>query len=166
MITHSLLIKYGIPTYFVPIYTDLPATNQLQIDISAQLQTQIGRIYGFSLDTDTVSPANKQLISVNDAMNIYLSLKWGSSYFIQEIRLDNMIYNITPGSTSMLPGERFLPVNVPNDFSLDQSIYINPTGVVGKTIKLNAWYISKISYNQLISAKVITPVSGDINSNQ
>lgn len=148
------LIKLGIPSYVTQIFTDIPTNAELNIQIAKQLPTQIGRIYGLSIYTDTVTPDNKPLITTTDAMNLYINLKHGATDFFENIRLDDMLSNFTGVPT--LPSQKWLPVNIPGDFDLSTSSYINPTSIVSAAapaaatvIALNLWYISQKAYNTL-----------------
>ena len=101
-----------------------------------------------SIYCDTVTEDNLPLISTANAQALYLNLKWGAADFIQNIRLDDMLFNFA-GATGLSP-TRYLPVNVPKDFNLDQSRYINPTMIPGPlNISLNLWYISTLTYARM-----------------
>lgn len=151
------LFKLGVPTLKTAIYTPLPATAELQVEIAKQLPTQIGRIYGLSIYTDTVTPDQKNLITTTDSMSLYLTLKEGMANFLEDMRLDDMLYTFT-GVPSNRPVNYF-PCNIPNSFDLSTSFYSNPAGIVAgannKTIALNLFYISIPTYNRLVKKNIL-----------
>ena len=150
------LIYWGIPSYRTSILTPLPSGVTAEIQIAKQLPTQIGRIFGLSVYTDTVTPANQPLITSADATNLYINLKHGATEFYETTRLDDLNFN--PAGVPVLPADKWLPVNIPGDFDLSTSKYFNPTGIVSAAapaaptfIMLNLWYISTEAYKTLQS---------------
>lgn len=148
------LFYLGIPTYRTTIFTPIPLTPQLTISLPKQLPTQIGRIIGLSVIADTVTPDNSPLITTTNAQNLYLFLRDGATEFFETVRLDDMLFNFA--GVAAPDGRRYLPVNIPGDFDLSTSAFINPTGIVSApapaaatTIALNLWYISTNTYNRL-----------------
>ena len=162
---HDIIIKYGIPSYFESIQTDIPTgAGQLNIPIAAILPTQIGRIYGIStyvqMTGATKTADNKTLITVAQAGLLFLNLKWGATNFIQNLRMSELIsepagLNAVATPISNDNGVNYLPVNIPWDFSLDQSSYINPSLINSGTICLNLWYISKQTYETMIKENIV-----------
>lgn len=150
----ELLIKQGIPTYIINIFTDLGAVAESPIQIGKQMPTNIGLIYGISVNVDGVQPdnASNAMITQDEASKIWLTLVAGSLSFLKYVKLDQLVFS---SSTLGDNQQRFLPVNIPNNFSLDLSQYFNPESIINKTISLQFWYIDKESYNRLVSNKLI-----------
>ena len=147
IIMYNLLYKNRLPVLHYPSYTQMVATQQ--INIAQKLNTSIGLIYGISIDTQGVDPLNRALINDSDAANIYITLRQGSSDFLFQFRLSNFNFfvNNGGGNVSGLNPYRFLPVNIPGigtgqSISLDQSYYNNPTLIAAGFIKLNLWYLT------------------------
>lgn len=153
----DILVKYGIDSYRMSIYTPIPSTAEQQIPISKQIPQQVGLIFGLSTYTDTVTPANQNLITTTNAGNLYLTFKDGPTEFFQPIRLNEMIYDFIgfPNTNQ----DRYMPVNINGNFDMSTSYYANPTNIVaGETnpfIALNLWYISTNSYVWLMENKII-----------
>lgn len=152
------LFEYGIDTYVMSLLTPLPVIAETNIPIAKQIPQQVGLIFGLSVYTDTVTPANQPLITTADAENIYLTFKDGPTEFFQPIRLDNL--NFTFVGVPNINPQRFMPVNIQGNFDLSTSFYANPTGVASvapavTTIMLNLWYISTESYLFLIEKGVV-----------
>jgi len=157
---YSLILKYGLPSYLTNIISPVPVTAQVSIQIAKKLPTQIGRIYGLSIYTDTVAPDASPLITTTDAQVLYLNLVDGATKFYSPVRLDEMNFNFAGVPT---PGEspRYMPVNLPR-FDLSTSEFINPTGIisapapaVATVILLNFHYISFDAWNYLLQKKVV-----------
>lgn len=148
---HELIIALGIPTYRVTIFTSIPTTPSQQITIAKTLPEQIGRIYGLSIYTDSVTPDNNPLITSTNSTELYLTFKIGNVSFFEKVRLDEMLFNNI--ATTPVRDSNFMPVNIPSNISLDQSFYENPTLIasVDTTIQiaLNLWYITTESYANL-----------------
>ena len=145
--------KYNIPTQFSTIVLSFPTSAQAKLIIPDKLQTNIGLIYGLSIYCDTVTSDNQTLITTTEAGLLYLILKKGSADFIDQIRLDDLLFQFSGVPT--LPADKYLPVHVPAPFSLDQSFIANPTGIVApaapgtKAIQLNLWYINTNMYEMM-----------------
>lgn len=154
----KLLTQYRLPTLHYPIYTQIPAAATPQLRIAAKLPTQIGLIYGLSIDAETVGPQNQTLITTANANVLYMTLFQGSSAFILDMRLSNLIFNNSPGTTSANNSARYLEQVIPGTFSLDQSYYSNPAALTAGTIKLNLWYITRQNVNFLVKKKVFLPI--------
>jgi len=153
----KLLNAWGIPNYCIPITSTIPVQATAEIDISKTMPEDVGWIYGMSIDTDTVDPANRPLISTGEAQNMYLKLKHGSTEFYSPVRLDKFIQ-----PSFLVPayfGKAYLPISIPGDFDFSASKYINPTGIVSssdpaappKVINLFLWHITKIDYHFLLN---------------
>lgn len=146
MSIQELLIKLGVPTLFTEITVLLSgATPQT---ISQQMQKSVGRIYGLSIYTDSVTFNNQLLISSSDATKLYLTFVKGTNQFAGRFRLDDLNYNQI---TITSPLVKYLEVNLPGDegIDLDKSFFDNPTGIIAKSISLNFWYIDKDTYKRM-----------------
>lgn len=142
--------KLGIPTYTTNIYSAVPTTAVPQIPIAKQLPTQIGRIFGMSIYTDGVTPANAALISVANASNLYLTLKHGATNFFEDLRLSElMCVSATANQVPIARDTNYMSCNIPGDFDLSTSFYSNPTSIIAGTICLKLWYISTDTYYTL-----------------
>ena len=162
---YNLLYKNRLPVLHYPIYTQMVATQQ--INIAQKLNTSIGLIYGISIDTQGVDPLNRALITDSDASNIYITLRQGSSDFLFQFRLNNFnFFNITggvAGAVNALNPYRYLPVNIPGigsgqSISLDQSYYNNPTLIAAGFIKLNLWYLTPSNVTLLQQRGELLPI--------
>ena len=165
----SLLIRNRLPVLHYPIYTAIPPTpGQQRINITQIMPTQVGLIYGISIDTNGVTPNNVPLITTQNSADLYLTLRQGSSDFILDLRLINALFietaTVLPGGAVQIENPyRFLSVNIPGDISLDQSYYSNPTTIVpglgapGLFIKLNLWYCTWANLKYLESKGAILP---------
>jgi len=146
MTTQAMLMKLGIPTLFTNIQVLLSgATPQT---IAQQMQKSIGRIYGISTYTDSVTYNNQPLITSTNCLNLYLTFVKGTNQFAGRIRFDDFNFNaITVNS----PFNKYLEVNLPGDggIDLDKTFIDNPTLIAGATISLNLWYIDKDTYADL-----------------
>jgi hypothetical protein len=152
------LFKLGIPYYRQSIITNISTQLQAEIPLPKQMPTDVGRIFGLSVYTDTFDPFNNPLISSTQAQNLYLKLKDGSTDFLTPVRLDDLVFNF--GGRPEPSGMKYLPVNEPGQFDLSTSSYINPTGIVSAGLKpssicLNLWYINKQSYYRLIEKGIV-----------
>jgi hypothetical protein len=144
--TQEWLTKMGIPTLFTSINVLLSgATPQT---ISQQMQKSVGRIYGLSTYTDTVTYNNQPLISSTDCTNLYLTFVKGTNQFAGRIRFDDFNYNAV---TVNSPMNKYLELNLPGDegIDLDKSFIDNPTAIAAKTVILNLWYIDKDTYMRM-----------------
>lgn len=159
----DFLLRLGIPTYTTTIYSPLPinASTAQTFDIAKQLPTQIGRIFGMSVYTEGVTPDNKDNITTADAENLYLTFKDGATDFIEDLRLSDLVTNLT-NSQRQLP---YVPVNIPGGFDLSTSFYRNPTAITAgannKTVALKLWFISVPTYNTMLK-KGIVAINADI----
>lgn len=157
------LFQWGITSYVLGIETSISTANQRNIPIAKQIEQPVGLIFGFSIQTDTVTPANDPLITTANAENLYLNLKDGNAEFFMPVRLDQMIFNFSgfPNTNE----DRFMRVNIKGNFDLSTSYYSNPTGIVSvedeiTTILLQMWYISTESYLFLIEKGVVVENAG------
>jgi len=142
---HSLIIRWGIPTYFSTLNVDL--SGERVEPLGKVLPEQIGRIYGLSIYCDRTDPDEIATITTVQAESLYLLMKWGSSDFIDKIALTDLIFSFA-GSPNTNP-RRYLPVNIPKDFNLDKSAIINPLLFETGRVMLNLWYISDAAYATL-----------------
>jgi hypothetical protein len=157
----KLFLKLGIPTYQMTVQTDIPGTATLQIPIGKILNTNIGRIYGMSIYTDGKTIDNKLLPTFAQSNLLYLQLVYGATQFITGIRLSDMVYR---NAAATAPAQRpYFPVNIPYNFSLDQSFFVNPTSIVTvTTIAWNLFYISMAGYKKL-EEKGFVLINGEIS---
>lgn len=151
--TVQWLTELGIPTYRQAIKTAISNQTQLNIPLPKQLPKDIGRIIGLSVYCDTVDPENNPLITTTNAENLYLALKDGATEFFIPVRLDDLLFNFA--GVPVLSGEKYYPVNIPGDFDLSTSYYINPTLITSPPdtsimIQLNIHYINVHDYDTLI----------------
>ncbi len=156
MIT-DFIVKYNIPTYLTQIVTTLPAQAQNVVNIGKNMPTNVGLIYGIFVYTDNVLPtdASQDLISGADAEGIYMSLKVGNTLYIENLRLDHLIFfNKNLGAVNNTT--RYMPVNIPYNIELDKSQYFNPSGVISKTILLNLLYIDMVGLKLLQEKKILS----------
>ena len=158
-----------MPILHFPIYTQIPVTPVTQkINITQVMPTQVGLIWGLSVDVEGVTPLNQALITQADATNLYLTLRQGSSDFVLDLRVINMNFiNFVPAvipavaASNVLNPYRFLSVNIPGNISLDQSFYSNPTSLFsGAFIKLNLWYATWANLAELEKRGFISPAKG------
>lgn len=144
----EILFKTGVPTYVTNIITPIPTTAQRAIPIAKTIPQQIGLIYGLAQYTDTVDPNNVNLITFANAQELYLNFKDGPTEFFQTVRLDSMVYTLAgfPDQNE----ERYLKVNIPGNFDMSTSSYLNPGGITAAetatNIMLQLWFISTESY--------------------
>jgi hypothetical protein len=146
MTTQEWLTKMGIPTLFTNITVLLSgATPQT---ISQQMQKSVGRIYGISVYTDTVTYNNQPLISSTDCTNLYLTFVKGTNQFAGRFRFDDFNYNAV---TLNSPINKYLEINLPGaeGIDLDKSFIDNPTAIAAKNVSLNLWYIDKDTYEKM-----------------
>ena len=69
--THEMLMKLGIPTLFTNIYVTLSGKSPQ--NLSQEMFKTVGRIYGISTYTDTVTYNNQPLITSTNCLNLYLT---------------------------------------------------------------------------------------------
>lgn len=159
---YNLLYKHRLPVLHYPIYTTVVGTQT--INIAEKLNTSIGLIYGVSIDTQGVDPSNRALITDVDCNNLFLTLRQGSSNFLQDMRLNNFnFFNVGVLASVNTNPYRFLPVNIPGtmsgeSISLDQSFYSNPTLIAAGIIKLNFWYLTPANVKLLVKKGEIMPI--------
>ncbi len=140
--TNDMLIKLGIPTLFTNITILL--TGATPQTLAQQMQKSIGRIYGISTYTDTVTFNNQDLISATDATNLYLTFVKGTNNFAGRFRLDDFLFT----STNNI-GLKYLEVSLPGigGIDLDKTFIDNPTAIAGgKNVSINLWYIDEDTY--------------------
>ncbi len=159
---YSLLIRNRLPVLHYPIYTQIPVAPITQkINITQVMPTQVGLIWGISVDVQGVTPLNQALITLADSQALYLTLRQGSSDFVLDLRLTNTVFTQDAAGVTALNPYRFLSVNIPGNISLDQSFYSNPTSIAtGAFIKLNLWYCTWANLKYLESKGQIMPPPG------
>lgn len=149
------LLKLGIPTYSVTIYTKLEdVTSQL---IGDRMPEQIGWIYGLSTEVGDTHPddATKQLISDNDIGSIWLCLKYGATEYIQDLRMTNLVFTSSQRPGMWFNPQRFFPVNIPMHTDLSTSKYKNPNKISNVHVALTLYYIDKTAYKNLLAQGII-----------
>jgi hypothetical protein len=146
------LNRLGIPTMQTQVLTLLVAGQQLQL-IAANMQKSIGRIYGMSIDCNTVTPLNAALITSAQAMSMYITFVKGTDNYFGPLRLDNLDFN--PVGVPALPAQKYFPVNIPGEIDLDKSFYSNPLLVAAVNIQLNLFYIDKATYALMEKEKIV-----------
>lgn len=156
MIT-DFIVKYNIPTYLTQIQTTLESSAQASINIGKNMPKTVGLIYGIFIYADGTMPddASKPLISVTDSQELYMTLKVGMTDYIQNLRLDHLIY-FNNGASAVNNTQRYMPVNIPYNVELDKSVYLNPSGIIDKTILLNLLFIDMVGLKLLQSKGLIS----------
>lgn len=156
----DLLFKWAIPTYVTTITTAIPVNGQLKIEIGKKLPDQIGLIFGMAIYADTVDEANNPLITTANAQALYINLTDGPTQFFETIRLSDMLNEFA--GTPVVKAEKYLPVNIPGNFDLSKSNYINPGLIVSAAppalptvIKLELWFVSTAAYVFLMKKGVV-----------
>lgn len=150
----QLLIRLGIPTYCFTTFTDLNANKTVKVGDT--MPPQVGWVYGLSIECNGVLPrdSSKNLITSADTFNLYLNLKYGSTNYVESLRLCNLQFNSVANPASNQ--SRFLPINMPMHSDLKESTYENPLAITNATIGLTLWYIDKASYEQLVRTKIFS----------
>jgi hypothetical protein len=143
--------KNGIETRTQPLATVL--NGNLKQSLGGSLPTDIGLIYGFSLDTDAPDAATNPQITTTDASNLYLTVAMGAQLFLQQIRLDKML-QVFAGVPVIQP-RPYMPVFLKfTSFNLNDSFYNNPTAIgapsspVIPEINLMLWVLSLDDFNK------------------
>ncbi len=158
------LFGLGIPTFTTTIYTPLPANAANSFQIGKEMPKSVGRIFGMAVYSDGVTPDGQDLITSTDAFNLYMNFKIGTSDFVEEHRLSDML-SFVAGSPVTTRSDPFMSVNIPNGLDLSVSKYLNPTGIVAgannKTIALKLWYIGFNTYNEMLKQKIVMPEWGN-----
>lgn len=154
------LTQLGIPTLKQTIITTISPNVQRNIPLPKQLPKDIGRIIGLSTYCDTVDPQNNPLITTAQAQILFLALKSGATEFYTPVRLDDLLFNFA--GVPSPSGLKYHSVNIPGDFDLSTSYYINPTLIVSAaapappiTIMLNLLYINVNTYKDLIARDIV-----------
>lgn len=151
----SWLFKAGIPTYKTWLEIDLPTPAQTQIEIADKVPENVGWIYGMSIQSDGKSPydASKPLISATDAYLLWLTLKYATSDFVDTWRLSDLNFNPSLGVRQQ--PNNYAPCSIPMGTDWRKSKIINTTGIVGKTIWLDVYFIDVATYKNLRNSNTI-----------
>lgn len=149
--TQEWLNRLGIPTLQTNVITLL--SGQTPQKLAAQMQKSIGRIYGMSIDCDTVGTNAVPLITSANAMSLYITFVKGTDNYFGPLRLDNLNFN--PIGVPNLPAEKYFHVNIPGEIDLDASFYSNPTLIAAVNVSLNFYYIDKATYAHMIKEKLV-----------
>ncbi len=148
----ELLFKTGIPTFKTTLSTDLVAVGD--VNLGQDAPTNIGWIYGMAVNVGGNSYDNsKPLITLVEAGALWLTLKIGSSDFVKNLRLSNLEFQ--EASVTRGQERNYMPCSIPLALDWKQSTISNATGITGKTVLLDMWYIDKPSYDKLLQSKVI-----------
>ena len=149
----DILFKLGIPTYVYSVET--PMTNIAEVKIGETLPVDLGWVYGISINVDGATAKNATVSNITSAQafNLYLSLKYGQSIYVNALRLTEMIFTGPTASTAPFANaNRWLPVNVPLNTDLKQSFFSNPTLITGVTVTMNLYYLDVTSYRELVNS--------------
>lgn len=154
MTLEERLFNLGVPLYTQDIITNIPAAATGQIQIAKTLPTTVGWIFGLSTYADGVDSQNNTLITTTQASNLFMYLQNGPNQFIQEMRLTDLLY--TYAGNPIVRNTRYWEVNIPGNFDLSTSNFLNPTNIASPAapakpivIRLKLWYIDKTSYKIL-----------------
>lgn len=148
----ELLFKVGIPTYKTNLETEITAVKEIELGQNAP--TNIGWIYGISVNCEGTSPdTSKNLITLANAKDLWVNFKIGSSVFIQTWRLSELVFTI--GGTARTQPMNYQPCSIPLELDWKQSTIENPTLITGKYVVFNLWYIDVPGYNALMRSGVI-----------
>lgn len=162
----DLLFAHSIPSYNLNIETTMQAS--VQFPLGGNLPTNIGCIYGASVYTDGVNFSNNDLITTNDAFNMYVNFRMSTDDMIEQLRLSDLV-NFVAGSPVTTRPYPFTQVLIPNRIDLTKSYYLNPTligpGGNNKTVVLKLWYISVGSWKYLNELGLIKDEGKMINTN-
>lgn len=149
------LLKHGIRTYSYPVIT--PITAKIEVQIGDSLSTELGWIYGISTEIDGVTPKDQSVIlpTLAQAGDLYLNLQYGQTWYINDRRMSNLVYN-TPNAGLVIPsGSRYEPVNIPYTTDLKQSIIRNPKMASGFSTMLTFHYIPRQTYDALVKSGLL-----------
>ena len=140
----ELCFRLGIPTYVQALSIDI--TTKQTINFPKNLPEQIGWIYGINTWVDGKTVDNAALITEANAILLWLTLVAGQTQFINPIRVDDLIFDQANGCD-----QRYMPINIPAQISLDQCFITNPTAIASGVFIFNMRYIDMKSYNYLVS---------------
>lgn len=152
------LFQLGIPTYVYSVQTALSGKNTQFIGDT--LEVTVGWVYGLSINIENSLPGDQSQLNVTSiqAAKLFLNLKYGTSIYVNQLRLDHLIFN-DPSATSNKYNnpQKYLPVNIPMATDLKQSFYTNPTLIATPAnVALNLFYIDTTGYENLVKNKVIS----------
>lgn len=162
----QLFFRLGIPTYDTDIVINIPVSPSNLIDISKITQTDIGWIYGVSIDADSVDSQNNTLITTTQAQNLYIQWRNGTIDFAPESRLDTYL-SVYAGVPVIRP-TKYYPMNIPatfadrgeggaaQHFDISTSKISNPTGIISPlapaspiVIRIKLWFITTAAATKL-----------------
>lgn len=152
----EIIARLGIPTLQTTIYTSI--TTEATIKLGAQLPENVGAIYGLAVDVggkkkDSNATNN---ITWTESLNLFLTLKHGSTFFINGIRLDRLVY--VQGNSNMDNPLRYFPCLIPAPFALDESQYFNPTAIgTTPSVGLNLFYITPMHVQYMVQQGLLAP---------
>lgn len=144
----ELLFKVGVPTYKTNLITPLTAANE--INLGQQAPTNIGWIYGISLNVGGTDFQGNTLISLADAGNLWLNLKIQTNVFTQTLRLSNYVYQ--QPNVPRTQERNYMPVSIPLELDWKQSTILNPTNIASGTVFFDFYYIDIPSYTNLLNS--------------
>lgn len=158
MNVQTLLMKLGIPTFVYSVNTQL--SGNIKEKIGDTMEVTVGWVYGLSVNVEGTQPqnaGNANIVSA-DALKLFLNLKYGSSIYVNSLRLNHLCFDNlqVPANPQFNSDQKYFPVNIPVATDLKQSYYDNPTLLTSaKWVSLNMFYIDKATYLDLLKEKVL-----------
>lgn len=153
----DVLFKLGIPTYVYVVETQL--TANAEIKIGETLPVDLGWIYGMSVNINGCSPKDSTKLNIlpGQSASLFLTLKYGQSLYVNNLRVSELIYTQPePVAQSLFTNSnRYLSVNIPLNTDLKQSFFANPTLITGRIISLNLYYVDLTSYRTLVNEGIL-----------
>lgn len=159
-----MLLKLGIPTYSDTYYTALKGSTPTKI--GQVMPSVIGLIYGLSVDVGGCLPQSSTalMLRYDQAYLVFLQLKMGAALYVDNYRVDRLVYNNTANTTStavFTNQQRYFPVVVPAVTDLKESTYYNPAGLGSSTtpvyVPLTVHYIDVDAYKYLKEKGYVFP---------
>ena len=152
------MVKLGIPIYTDTYYTLL--NGGAQAKIGQDMPNPVGHIFGISCVVEGVQPTDqtKRVLTTAQAGLIWLYLKVGTNLFMNNFRLDKLIFETpaTSGLQTYQNPRRYYPCSIPVATDLKESYYLNPTAIgapptTGIYAALQIHYIDRPSYFELVN---------------
>lgn len=140
----SRLFQLGIGTWETEFITSAPANpttgaGSPNFEVGKNLPTDVGFIYGLSMDADAIGNDGLPLPTTSQAQNMYIRLKDGGTEFMEPFKLSDLL-NELAGSPAVRI-KRYMDVAIPR-FDLSKSEYVNPLLYTGFNLHLRFWYIN------------------------
>lgn len=155
------LFRLGVPTYKTYLQIDLGTTANQKIEIADKVPENVGWIYGLSVQKDGSFPydATIPLISNVQSYQLWLTLKYATSDFVDTWRLSDLIYTpFVPAPVIVYDRQQernYTPVSIPMGVDWRKSTIINPTGIVNATIFMDVYFIDLNTYKNMRESGVI-----------